>query len=413
MRHIALFALVALLVAPSSQSRGDILTVDCQGGADYLTIQDAVNASTNGDTIAIAACIYEEQVWIAGPDLVLTGEGAVSTEITWPEIEPTIEFQGVDVVLSDLTVRHTAGPGYAVQWEDGSLALLNCAIPGRVYGGHYHADVHLVNSDVGWLSVSGGFHVSTVERSTIGRAAFAGPWQTTHTLHSSVSHYGELMPCFTHCSGDTIGYIRLTGALDAAQYLEADACRIDTCVGWYSAELDMDSCEIKSFSYEVDHLTPPRFEIRGCLFEGDVDIVSSYRRAQTPARGSRGYSFEHNTILGQLTFDMATSESGYGSDFLRSNIVVGESEVSCQYDITISHNDFAGGLVLDAPAASVEDNISADPWFCGAQVGDYTIHESSPCNGTAHDGSAMGAFPVGCYVPVEHLSWGRLKARFR
>ena len=413
MRNTVLFVLAALLTASSLPSRGHTLTVDCQGGADYSAIQEAVNASTNGDTIAIAACVYEEQVFIAGVELVLVGEGAASTEITWPEVEPTIEFQEVDLVLCDLTVQHTAGPGYAIQWEGGSLALNRCVIPGRVYGGHYHADVQFVDSDVGWLSVSGGFHASTVERSSIGQAAFGGPWQTCHTLASTESRYGSLMPCFTYCTGDTIGYIQLTGAPDAAQSLEADACRIDTCVGWSSAEMELDACEIGSFTYSVDHFTSANFGISGCLFTGDVDIAAEYKRGARLAGGARGYSFEHNTVLGQLAFDMATSGSGYGSDFLRSNIVVGQSEISCQYDITISHNNFAGGLALDAPSAYVEENISEDPWFCGALAGDYTIHESSPCNGTAHDGLAMGAFPVGCYVPVEQLSWGRLKARFR
>jgi hypothetical protein len=99
--------------------------------------------------------------------------------------------------------------------------------------------------------------------------------------------------------------------------------------------------------------------------------------------------------------------------YIRSNIVMGFSVIASGDQLLITHNDFAGGLVLDAPAAQVEANISEDPWFCGAPAGDYTVHESSPCNGAAHDGSVIGAFPVGCYVPVEQLSWGRLKARFR
>jgi hypothetical protein len=59
-------------------------------------------------------------------------------------------------------------------------------------------------------------------------------------------------------------------------------------------------------------------------------------------------------------------------------------------------------------------NISADPLFCGASQGDFTIDASSPCAGTAPDGGDIGAFGVGCgAVVVEPLSWGRIKAMFR
>ena len=412
MRHAALCMFAALSLAPPVVCNSSTLTVDCEGGADYLTIQEAVNAAATGDTIAIAACVYEEQVAIPDIPLLMVGEGSETTVITWSGPGATVHFQESDLTLQDLAVRHTSDVGYAITWDEQALTLARCTVLGRVDGGSYHGKVHVHQSEVEWLEVCGGLSTSTVDQSRFGYAAFYAPWQTAHTLNSSGSRYGRLVPCLSHCSGDTIGRIELAGVADAAENLEADACRIDTCIGWYSPCIDCSGCEIGVFEYEADHLTGPLFTLRDCLFTGDVEITASYKCGLPTPRRARGYSFEHNTVLGEFLFDMATSDNGF-NDFIRSNIVVGPALVSCTYALTVSHNDFAGGLTIDAPAAQVEANISEDPWFCGAPMGDYTVHEMSPCNGAAHDGSVMGAFPVGCYVPVERVSWGRIKAQFR
>ena len=43
-----------------------------------------------------------------------------------------------------------------------------------------------------------------------------------------------------------------------------------------------------------------------------------------------------------------------------------------------------------------EGNIDADPLFCNTNSGDYTLAENSPCVGTGNNCATMGAFGVGC-----------------
>ncbi|HIB04379.1 MAG TPA: T9SS type A sorting domain-containing protein, partial [Candidatus Marinimicrobia bacterium] len=43
-----------------------------------------------------------------------------------------------------------------------------------------------------------------------------------------------------------------------------------------------------------------------------------------------------------------------------------------------------------------EGNINADPLFCAPDSGDFSLAASSPCVGTGQDGANMGAFGVGC-----------------
>lgn len=95
--------------------------------ADYPTIQMAVNAASPGDTIAVAAGTFTEQVTIA-KNLTLTGAGGGSTTIKAPStlVAGPIAGQrsivtvsgGAQVAITDLTV---AGPGTSPCDSDNSL----------------------------------------------------------------------------------------------------------------------------------------------------------------------------------------------------------------------------------------------------------------------------------------------------
>ena len=54
-------------------------------GGDFQTIQAAINAATNGDTIEIAAGTYREQVTVTGKDITLHGAGSGQTIIEAPD----------------------------------------------------------------------------------------------------------------------------------------------------------------------------------------------------------------------------------------------------------------------------------------------------------------------------------------
>ncbi|MBM3288025.1 MAG: hypothetical protein FJY88_11845 [Candidatus Eisenbacteria bacterium] len=63
-----------------------------------------------------------------------------------------------------------------------------------------------------------------------------------------------------------------------------------------------------------------------------------------------------------------------------------------------------------------ENNICADPLFCGEAAGDFRIARESACaEAIAPLGCGqIGALGVGCsQTPVERLSWGKVKHLFR
>ena len=62
-----------------------VLTVGLGGTFDFSTIQAAVTAAANGDTISVAAGTYREQVTVDGKAITLQGAGAGQTIIESPD----------------------------------------------------------------------------------------------------------------------------------------------------------------------------------------------------------------------------------------------------------------------------------------------------------------------------------------
>lgn len=112
-----------------------------------------------------------------------------------------------------------------------------------------------------------------------------------------------------------------------------------------------------------------------------------------------------------------------GTQWLRFNILAESTLGAGLYcegegDVHVLCNDTwanAGGDGIPDCVFEDQDNFSADPLFCDAVTGDYRLAKSSPClpEGNVCD-ELIGAWGQGCEpVPVEIVTWGTLKQRFR
>jgi hypothetical protein len=118
------------------------------------------------------------------------------------------------------------------------------------------------------------------------------------------------------------------------------------------------------------------------------------------SRRGEGIFLEGNSLLVMEQNIVALGES-------QGVRVVGNAEVHC--------NDSFGNGGGDYLPAVPADNISADPMFCGPELGDYTLRDGSPCL-AAGNGCALpiGAFDRGCAASaIESASWSRIKASYR
>ena len=118
------------------------------GSGGYATIQAAVDAAVNGDTILIAAGPYREQVSISGKDITLQGAGVGQTIIELPDSAALVESyhesnSGLPYRYSVVTVK-----------DNSDVTITGVTVDGRDQGGiasppgaYNFAGVYVINSD--------------------------------------------------------------------------------------------------------------------------------------------------------------------------------------------------------------------------------------------------------------------------
>jgi pectin methylesterase-like acyl-CoA thioesterase len=81
-------------------AQGATLTVDPNGFADYTTIQAAINAAVNGDTVIVNPGTYFENIHFSGKNIVLRStdpnnwQVVDSTVINGRELDTVVKFSG-------------------------------------------------------------------------------------------------------------------------------------------------------------------------------------------------------------------------------------------------------------------------------------------------------------------------------
>jgi hypothetical protein len=129
-------------------------------------------------------------------------------------------------------------------------------------------------------------------------------------------------------------------------------------------------------------------------------------------------------IIARCTFvDNLYAESFYGVDVDQTVIVgnfyiEGYPDYGCEPAVWLSHMDLVGTLLTYSVeyVRWYQPNLAADPLFCDAVGGDYSLEALSPCLPQNNPwGLQIGAFGQGCGFPVSLTpeSWARIKARYR
>ena len=105
MARLILFLIVPALAVGAPMTHARTLTVDCEGTAEFTTIQAAVDAAITGDILEIAPCTYEESITAGLKILIFRGTGPGVT-VAWSDSgyvlhgETSMTIEGLDLEKS-------------------------------------------------------------------------------------------------------------------------------------------------------------------------------------------------------------------------------------------------------------------------------------------------------------------------
>ncbi len=425
-RNVGAACLLLMALGAASCSAA-VVTVDCGGGGDFTAIQEAVAAAANGDTIHVMPCVYTEQVTLLNRELTLVGSGFENTIVYWDGPEATLELDFLEsatplrprsgCAMTGFTIEH-ADNGYvwsgpAIEVRNTVLELTDCRIVrGALVASDPEdwfadADILATRCEFDFLRIAGQAHeASSVEDCRIGSLRTSGGHDWT----------GSSTDALVFTTRNAIGDLEMLGGTVLSQQDSISVVTVVEAVNSHSVFLASDG----AFGILDGWTGGGRVEIVGSTLDSLTYVASytcSLRLHQSLVhRGVTVYGFAdrieitHNTFLAPVHLVIG---GGWANSYILSNIFVEELTGEAAAEAEFSNNDFvAGSSVVGGTFAT---NISEDPLFCDPEMGDYGLHDCSPCVGAAHDGGDIGAYGVACecFVPTERKSWGAIKGLFR
>jgi len=122
---VLFFASIVLLVlaAGSENAKGRTITVDDSGGADYEKIQDAIDDTTEGDTIRVYEGTYYENV-VVDETVSLIGNGSTNTTIDAEGSGRVVEITADWVNMSGFRVMNGSS-GICLEWGSNNNTITN------------------------------------------------------------------------------------------------------------------------------------------------------------------------------------------------------------------------------------------------------------------------------------------------
>jgi hypothetical protein len=426
-----------LFLALASRTPGATWHVVHDPGNPVDQVGSVAIAAADGDSIIVGPGLYYEHVPIAGKALtIVSSAGAAQTVLDGSQVIPGREgsifydptLVTAPLVIEGFTLRGGTGQnvygirfGGAICWYNGpevlgkSLVVRSCTLEdNHITGG---------GGDAIYINYLDTFRVESCTFQDNGGS----------TMAEVMGGAGEFsfVGCTYHM-GDTMQ--QATIWCPSAIYLEVDRCSFvaQGGIGYCSLYLtDVDNTRITNSQF-IDRggdATATYIQIADTGWEPIHQSITMERNlfwfdgSDSTSRGSilvwarrQDVHAERNTFV---ACDLEAGAGG-GAPSLYANNIFYRSRASLSGSIggEVRCNDaWPEHIVTDVPQIyTFVDNISQDPLFCGQESGDFQVAAGGPCDpGLSPPGCGLiGAFGVGCLAtPIERMSWGQVKARFR
>ncbi len=425
-----------LMLFSSSFAAATTYVVNPEGGGDFLSIQEAIEAVQTGDEILVAPATYLENIDYLGKDLAIRSiEGQQATIIDGSAGAPgvgscaTFQFgESSAAVLEGFTLTGGHGTELADDWGRGtrggavfcrqsSPTLRACRMTensaesaGAIYV--HQATLNLFDCEIDHNSVTslGGAIAGSSWSVTIEDCDFE---YNTAGWGGGAIHINPPVGIITGCTflgneADTGGALSVDGY---GTGLEVASCLFAANQAWSSiggaVRLHESSVSFSATVFAenwaatngggisaIDGAAPT---MTGCTFYGNG------------ADGCGGNLHLQDSATTQGVFNCLITAAAAGG-----GVCGGIAAVFLCCDTWGN----AGGNYLGIPdPTGSAGNISADPLLCDAPAGDFSLAANSPCAPFSPPNSEcdlIGASPVGCGgTPLNRTTWGAIKASFR
>jgi hypothetical protein len=339
---------------PSSQDASPArlyraFSVNCQGGADFTSIGDAMEAARSGDVIRVAPCTYEESLRFRGKSLTIesTGGPEVTTLVADPG-ERAINVddgEGAGTVVQGFTITGGGGPiDPAIEVQFSSLILRD----NRITGNH---GTYVIYSNTG--------HV-VVERST-----FTNNEATEGAVIRERRGMTMLIDSTVHCGDVPVGYFAEHGAafVDRSTVVCPGGIGVDYehVDGRVQRTVVDGSIRLKNDALELIE----RNIVEGVVAKNGISVETAIVELRNVV------SFGEVKALGaELTVE--------------SSILTGGA---CGVRADLSTVAIRSSNIWDVPAVTCGDGLgvtlegvtSVDPLFVDRTAGDLRLSPGSPC----------------------------------
>ncbi len=400
--------------------------------ADYLTIQEGIDSSTDGDTVLVQPGTYVENINFNGHNIVLgslfltTGDTTYISEtvIDGGSSGSVVTFESgedASAIISGLTIRNgLSSEGGGIYCNNGSGPIIsNNNIIFNLsefdfshgYGGGIYcidSDPLIINNllyenDSNFLGHGGGIYLKSSSATIV----------QNHIIDNRAGYGGGI-----YCRDNSLPTIRHNTIKDNFA-LDGGGVSISSYCNANIAENTIAENDAAAFGGGI------------LVYEATPQITYNVIYNNDAFSGEGGGIFIERYcspfIFANLIYNNLAYSGGSGihsilatPDIINNTIVFNSSDwegggfYSGHYDPTLQNNIIWGNepyeifVSMGSPEVSYcdvqggwegEGNIDCDPIFCDPESGDYHLHFSSCCIGTGENGTDIGAFSAGCGVP--------------
>lgn len=372
MRILSFSLSIAVACLAVQASEATIINVDALGGGDYLTIQEGVDAASEGDTVLVAPGTYPETVALRGLNVaLLSEEGASATRMDPGRLTATSGEDSTTVVDGFTIANGPYQDGSCVFLDESGPTIRNSVIEGgnasNGAGAYCEGAPRPTFENVVIRGCSGASGVGVYLRDSYAvfrdceildceRGAFGG------AVYASGG-----APTFEHVRMDGITTLGASRDYGEVIYLSGSNARfVDVFVHPAGDDYDHHSVvECSGGTVTFDGVT---------LY---TDDSPSYGTPGFVAKNGASLSIVSGTVVNDdwcVWYQTGTTGTIERSVLVRKD---GGQTVAC-WTPGPSAEIFHSCLV-DTGCGDAHDNIYTDPLFCHYLAADFTLHDDSPC----------------------------------